>query len=245
MLDPSGPLPLYQQLKAVLRRSVEVGTWAPHQAIPPERELIAQFGVSRITVRQALADLQAEGVLYRRHGKGTFVAPPRTGPIAAGLSELTGHVEELQVRGLSPEVELLRLTREPLPPATALALSRPDGAEAWRIIRLVRVSGLPVMVAEAWVPTDLGVPFHSVNLKDQAVARILEEFGQVPARGLQRISASRATPAEARLLGAQLKDPLLEVTRTIRGLNDRPLEWSRAVYRPDRYHYEVELRRKV
>lgn len=75
MLDPAGALPLYQQLKQALRRSLEPESWAVDQAIPPERELMGHYGVSRITVRQALADLVTEGLLYLRQGKGTYVAP--------------------------------------------------------------------------------------------------------------------------------------------------------------------------
>lgn len=244
MLDPQSPLPLYQQLKDVLRRSVTSGVWQPHDAIPPERELIARYGVSRITVRQALADLEAEGLLYRRHGKGTFVADRTHGPIAETLSELTGHLEELQLRGLQPDVEVLTLRLQPMPPAVAEVLQREPESAGWYLHRLVRVDQRPLMLTEAYLPADLGISPTQSLVRAAGMAQLLHEHGHVPARGMQRIGAETASVQVAALLALPPGEAVLRATRVIYGQGDRPLVWYRSLYRADRYEYEVQLKRR-
>ncbi|MDB4894578.1 MAG: GntR family transcriptional regulator [Firmicutes bacterium] len=244
MLDPGSPLPLYQQLKIALRRSLEAGVWAADQAIPTERELTAQYGVSRITVRQALADLVAEGLLYRRHGKGTFVAPGAVQPISETLSDLTGHLEELLRRGLDPEIEVLSLTKQPLPNEVAAALGRPEGAEGWFLHRRTRLEGAPLMLAEVWLPADLGISLDAEYVQRYGFNHILTEHGHPLVRGWQRIAAQTARTEEARLLAIKRGEALLRVVRVIYGVDDRPLVWFRTLYRADRYEYEVELKRR-
>src|SRR5215831_21401332 len=98
-LERSNPLPLYYQLKQVLKQQITAGHLAPHSTIPSEPELVARYRVSRATVRQALTELVHEGLLYRQHGKGTFVCEPR---VQQTLSELASFSEELKRRGKHP-----------------------------------------------------------------------------------------------------------------------------------------------
>src|SRR5436309_10426913 len=98
-LERSNPLPLYYQLKEVLKEQIHAGHLAPHTSIPSEPELVNSYHVSRATVRQALAELVHEGLLYRQHGKGTFVCEPR---VQQTVSELSSFTEETQRRGKRP-----------------------------------------------------------------------------------------------------------------------------------------------
>ncbi len=88
-LERSNPLPLYYQLKEVLRQQIQAGHLAPHTAIPSEPELVTRYQVSRATVRQALTELVNEGLLYRQHGKGTFVREQRAQQNASELVSLS------------------------------------------------------------------------------------------------------------------------------------------------------------
>ncbi|MBE3562031.1 MAG: GntR family transcriptional regulator, partial [Ktedonobacteraceae bacterium] len=99
-LERSNPLPLYYQLKEVLKQQIRAGYFSPNDAIPSEPELVAQYHVSRATVRQALTELVHEGLLYRQHGRGTFVCEPRVQPHS--LSELISFSEDLRRRGKRP-----------------------------------------------------------------------------------------------------------------------------------------------
>lgn len=242
MLDPDSPLPLYHQLKAAIRHEIRLGHWLHGTVIPPERELIARFGVSRTTVRQALGELVAEGILYRQQGKGTFVAVPR--PIVETLSGLTGHVEELHLRGLSPQVTVLEVAVAAPPDSIAAMLELEPDEPAQVIRRLVAVDGEPLLTMTAWLPLRLGLTVTKADLRDASIYRLLETHGVYPTHGRQRIKATVASAAEAGVLQVDAGQPLLEVTRTVFTAGDKPVEWSRALYRPDRYEYIVELRRR-
>lgn len=244
MLDADSPVPLYQQVKTALRRAVQSGMWAPGEAIPPERELVERFKVSRITVRQALADLVAEGLLFRQHGRGTFVAARRPEPIAETLTDLTGHLEELRLRGLDPEIHVLSLERRLMPPEVVRALERERDAEGWYLFRLVRVEGQPLMLTEVFLPGDLQIPMRLEDVQREGLAPLLSGWGHPPVRGLQRIAACGATPEQADLLGVLEGDALLRVTRVMFDSGDKPLTWLRTHYRADRYEYEVALKRR-
>jgi DNA-binding transcriptional regulator YhcF (GntR family) len=106
VLERSNPLPLYYQLKEVLRQQIRAGHLAPHTAIPSEPELVARYHVSRATVRQALNELVNEGLLYRQHGKGTFVCEPR---VQQTQSELSSFSQDIRRRGKHPGGLILQL----------------------------------------------------------------------------------------------------------------------------------------
>jgi GntR family transcriptional regulator len=243
MLDPESRMPLYHQVENHLREAIRRGRWKAGEAIPPERALIDQYGVSRITVRQALANLVASGWLLRKHGRGTFVAGSEDHPITESLASLTGHLEELQGRGLDPRVEVLALETRPMGDDVAEALQRRPGAEGWFLYRLVSVEGQPLMLSTVWLPSDLGIGLSEAMVKAQGMAPLLTRHGLAPRFGRQRIGAMKAGPEEARLLGIRNGEAVLRVSRVLHGEDSQPLVWFRTLYRADRYEYEIELRR--
>ncbi|ABK98817.1 GntR family transcriptional regulator [Pelobacter propionicus] len=243
MLDPENRMPLYHQVESHLKENIGNGTWKAGEAIPPERMLVDQYGVSRITIRQALANLVAAGLLYRKHGKGTFVAGAQDRPITESLANLTGHLEELQLRGLNPQVRVLALETRTLAAEVAEALERSPAAPGWYLYRLVTVDRQPLMLSTVWLPRDLEIELTEDILKQHGMALLLTRNGIFPLRGRQRIGASSAGPEEAQLLGIRPGDAVLCVKRVIYGAASRPLVWFRTLYRSDRYEYEVELKR--
>ncbi len=243
VLDPESRMPLYHQVESHLREVIKSGKWQAGEAIPPERLLIEQYGVSRITIRQALANLVAAGLLYRKHGRGTFVAGAKERPITESLANLTGHLEELQLRGLDPRVRVLALETRPMTAEVAEALQRRPGAQGWYLYRIVTVERQPLMLSTVCLPCDLGVELNEEILKQHGMALLLTHNGIPPLRGSQRIGAMSAGPEEARLLGVRAGEAVLRVSRVIHGAADRPLVWFRTLYRADRYEYEVELKR--
>ena len=134
----AGPTPLYQQLKERLRAEIARGAYTPGDQLPAEPELIRLYGVSRITVRQALSGLEVEGLIVRRHGKGTFVAERR---IAHDLVRLTDFVEDMELAGLAPSSRVLRFAREATTHEVAEALNIPVGTEVVCVDRLRCGSG--------------------------------------------------------------------------------------------------------
>jgi GntR family transcriptional regulator len=239
VLDMESALPLYAQLKEMLVRQIRSGAYQPHEMLPAERELVERYSVSRITVRRALSDLTNEGLVYRKVGKGTYVAAE---PIVETLTELVGHVEELQRRNLHPDVSLVEQGfREPTP-EVALALGGPPGV--FFVRRLVRVEGTPLLVLDLCLPGDLGIPFDAGLLTQVPVHAVLERYGVVPHAGEQRMAARAVAAREGELLGVATGAPALEVIRTEWSAAGKGLLWTRALYRSDRYQYVIRLQRR-
>lgn len=238
-IDPQGALPRYQQLKAILRRQIEAGVWHANEPIPAERSLVEQYKVSRITVRQALDDLVAEGFLYRAHGKGTFVAE-RT--IIHSLAELTGLVEDLRWHGFDPAVQVLTRQVQPAPPEVTRVLELREGSPALYIQRLVRVGGEPLFYDQSWLPEVLAPVVSDVAVAENIYPN-LEAAGHIISKGEQRIEAVALGQQEATLLGGPPGAPALRVARITYRVDGLPLEYTLATYRADRYQYSVELRR--
>src|SRR5579859_3662471 len=167
-LEPlsAGPMPLYQQLKQRLRNEIARGDYKPGDQLPAEPELIQQFGVSRITVRQALSDLEAEGLVIRRHGKGTFVAERR---IVQHLVRLTDFVEDMQMAGLSPSSRVLAFTREDADGEIAAALVLPPQTEVARVDRLRLANGQPIAYDTTWLPLRYGALLHAEELTSETI----------------------------------------------------------------------------
>ena len=113
---------MYFQLKELLREKIASGEWGPGNMVPSEREWSEQYRISRMTARQALSELAAEGLLRREQGRGTFVAKPK---IKHGLTRLTGFTEDIRARGMQPGARVVRLmlARPPLLAMQALQIS--------------------------------------------------------------------------------------------------------------------------
>ena len=132
-LVPLSPQPLYEQIKDTLRGRILDGTYAPHSQMPSEHELCALFGVSRITVRQALGDLQKEGLLFKLHGKGTFVSKPKA---FQNVTSLQGFGEAMSSMGyeIVNQLRSFRIVEASRHVATKLNL--PEGAPVAEIHRV-------------------------------------------------------------------------------------------------------------
>jgi GntR family transcriptional regulator len=240
-LDLDSPVPLYHQLIGDLRSRVSSGHWPVGHPIPPERELTETYGVSRATVRQAISALVSEGLLYREQGKGTFVG--RTRPIVATLSSLIGHIEELRQQGIHADVVVLESGQETATAAACAAFDLPDGTVVPFVRRLATVAEGPLVVLQHYLSPKLDVELDPAELGDIPILTLLERRGIRVTHGRQHIRAAAAREADAVELGVPIASPILEVTRTVYAAEETPVEWTCAVYHPERYGYDVELRR--
>jgi len=147
-VSPSSPLPLYRQVKRVIREQVNSDIWKPDSRIPSENDLVRAFGVSRMTVNRALRELTLEGLLVRLQGVGTFVAPRKA---QSALLEIKSISREIESRGgvHSSDVQVL----ETLPAAGRLVsiLKVPPGTPVYHSILIHRESGIPIQHAERFV----------------------------------------------------------------------------------------------
>jgi GntR family transcriptional regulator len=230
-----GAEPKHQQLRRILLDQITTRL-APGAAIPSERQLIAEYGVSRITVREALGQLVNEGHLERVRGKGTFVA---NRPMQSTL-HLASFTEEMRAMGHVPTtVVLIREERVP-PAATVAALHLGDGETAHHLKRLRMADGAPVSVDDAWLVADVFPGLLDHDLSGSVYSIAADVYGHPIDRAQQTVAANPATDDVATLLGTKTGAPLLEFDR-VSYSGPRAVEHARSWYRSDRYRVQMEV----
>lgn len=238
-LDRSSPLPLYYQLRNALLQQIESGSLVPGDTLPTERELIDRYGVSRITVRQALNSLTADGLLYRQRGLGTFVRKSR---IEQELSSLTGFSEEMLSRSLVPSTRLISAEAVTADSALAVKLAIAPGQKAFRMVRLRLADGEPMALDVSCVPADIGELLLKEDL-EEALYTLLARMGIELDWGDQAIKAAPADDLMAHHLGVKKGTPVLLMERVVSATDGRVIEYTKTAYRSDRYTYRVRLKR--
>lgn len=174
---PLSAAPLYVQIKDTLRARILDGTYAPHSRMPSEHELCAMFDVSRITVRQALGDLQKEGLLFKLHGKGTFVSKPKA---FQNVTSLQGFAEAMSSMGYEIVNQLRSLRTVKADRHLATKLNVPEGAPLVEIHRVRLLNREPVSLEQTWVPEALGKRLAGADLATRDIFLILENDCGIP-----------------------------------------------------------------
>ena len=244
MPPPVTPLPralgtsLHRQLFLVLRDEIQSGVYAVTGALPKEEALCERFGVSRITVRRALADLAALGVVERRHGLGTFV---RAGATPERTSPSLSLVDSLRRTALETEVKVLQVEHEIPPPAIAALLQIEPGAKAMHALRLRAIDGAPVMVTDAWVPAALARKVTVAALKRRPLYEILLDEGVRFGRVVQEITAAIADPTRAAWLQVEVGAPLLKMVRLLHDPQAKPVQHLTVYLPPDRSRILMDI----
>ena len=240
-LERSNPLPLYYQLKEVLKQQIQAGHLAPHTAIPSEPELVAQYHVSRATVRQALTELVHEGLLYRQHGRGTFVCEPR---VQQNLSELTSFSEELRRRGKRPGGLLLvsELVRGSAAVRTQLRLT--DEEQVVRLERLRTADDTPVAYEIDYLPYPraTGVYQRAREVAEGSLYSLMASEGLHPYIVEQTLKVNVAAPREAELLRISPNEPGVRLSSTTFDETGAPIEYTEAFYPHTQYEFHLTLR---
>jgi GntR family transcriptional regulator len=221
-LVPASGTALHRQVFLVLRDEIRRGVLVPGRALPKEEALCARFGVSRITVRRALADLAALGVVERRQGIGNFVRGDVPAPRQqANLSLVDG----LRRTASETDVTVLGVEHGVPPAEVAALLQLAPGETAVRALRLRSVGGTPVMFTDSWVPRALGKRVTPAALRKRPLYAILLGQGVVLGRVVQELSAVAADPVTAERLGTDVGGPLLKLVRLLHGQDARPVQY--------------------
>jgi GntR family transcriptional regulator len=233
-IDQQDHAPLYRQLQRLLRDAMQSHVLAADDALPAERDLADELGVSRITVRKALDGLVAEGLLTRRQGAGTFVAAR----VEKSFSKLSSFTEDMISRGRTPHSSWLSRAAGTVTPEESLTLSLSPGAAVYRFNRIRYADGAPMALEYSTVPA---FALASAEAVETSLYEALEKTGHRPARALQRLRAVLFTPEQAELLSVAPRDPGLLIER--RGFlpDGRIVEVTRSYYRGDAYDFVAEL----
>jgi len=234
-IDRNHPDPLYVQLRTILKDKIDSKVLAVNDKLPSERELVEMYGVSRITVRQAIKDLENLGVLQSRAGKGIYVAEPRP---TYEIEVVRSFTETAHANNRKPGMRLLNgaIIQADLDIARPLCL--PVGSNVVFIERLRLLDDLPVVVqrdwfAEALAPGILDVDWTAGNRS--LYAEFINRYGVVPARGQSTVSARLASETEARLLELDVPAAVLTLDQIAYDNEYRPVNVSAMAYHPVRY----------
>ena len=233
-LDQSNPQPLYRQIQAVLRAAILNRTLKPDDALPPERELAAALGVSRITVRKAIQGMVAEGELDTHHGTGTFVRSR----FEKNFSQLTSFSEEISARGMKADCVWLDRSKGQVRPEESLSIKASPGTPVYRFARIRLADDSPMSLEYVIV---LASCLPGVETVKHSLYAALDETGNRPVRALQRLSALNLNHEQAEMLGANTGDAGLLIERVGFNREGIAIEHSQSYYRGDTYDIVAEL----
>jgi GntR family transcriptional regulator len=233
-------VPLYYQLASVLREKILFGQFTVGDRIATEAGLSRDYGVSRITVRQALAELEHEGLIRREAGRGTFVSEHRS---FTGALKVEGSLDDLMWMGLTTSVKLLDLTTVKAMPAQARVLQVEPGSPLTRCTRLRSHQQVPFAYITVFIPADVARRLRRADFKKGSIMLILDRLGYKLGDADQTVQAALADANLARHLRTRIGAPLLSVDRVVRTIEGRPIEAIHTYYRTDIYSMNVHLAR--
>ncbi len=231
--------PLYSRFEELVRERIDAGEWLPGSMIPSERELSAEFALSRATTRKALDRIVAAGLLRKEPRRGTFVAEPKT--IFEALT-LRGFSAQALEAGASPASRLLRFERVVPPNQVAARLEIPGTQLVYLIERLRTVDDVLVALHQSWIPMNLVPNLRQDDLETRSLYEILaSSHGIGIGHAQETLESSLATEYEAAVLGVSPGAPMLLLNIRLSRLDGRPLEVVKVTFRGDR----VTLRQEI
>jgi GntR family transcriptional regulator len=234
----SDAVPLYYQLGSVLREKIVSGQFTPGERIPTEAELADSYGVSRITVRQALGVLERDALIRREAGRGTFVCDL---PSFSGDLKVEGSLDHLIWMGEATTIRLLELATVEATPRHAERLALKPGSRLTRCARLRFYHGEPLSYVVMLLPEDIGRRVPKQAWKKGSILQALARLGYALRDADQTVTASLADATLARHLHTRIGAPLLSVDRVVRTADGRPVQDVHTFYRSDIYSVRVHL----
>ena len=231
MPSSAASVPKYYGVKLELLRLIDGAD--PGTFIPTERALAETFATSRSTVRQALAELVAEGRLDRTQGSGTFVAPPKL----THVRQLTSFTEDAEAHGRTPTSRLLAVERVSLDAASAELLGRRPGEKVHRVDRVRLLDGAPLAHEVALIPGRLPALRRELERRGSLYRTLEEAYGIVLAEAEDSVETALAGPEQTALLEIEMGSPLLLVQRLAWDVRGVPVELTRSAFRGDRFRF--------
>lgn len=240
MIDRNNSMPLYLQVKQWMVDKMDSGEWNEGDMIQPERELAEDFGVNRLTVRQAITELVSEGRVVRTRGRGTFVSSPK---IQQSLGQLTSFTEDMRRLGMTARSRVLKLEIREATPNERSVLALPPQGLVFELNRLRLADGIPMALENAVLCYTLCEKLTEVSFVElQSLYVALKDKCRLElARAEQTIEALVPPQHIVQLLKSPQDAPVLKMTRKTFTVTGAPVEWVTSFYRGDRYRFESEL----
>lgn len=239
-IDRESFIPYYHQLKSILGERIRRGLLRPGDPLPSESELCKEYGVSRATVRRALAELASEGLLYSVRGKGTFVAKPK---LEQSLFRFYSLGRDLKSRGLALASRTLSQRAAALSEEAAARLRQPVHAPAAEIVRVRLLDGAPLALERSYVVGEAAEALLGADLSQASIYDIVEERARARVIKAEEYLEPVVLGAfEAELLECAEGLPAFRIERLTYMEEERPFELRTSVIRGDRFRFFTELR---
>lgn len=238
-VSKDSPLPMYFQIKEIIREMIENEELKPGDLLPPERELCEFHDVSRMTVNKAILSLVNEGLIYREQGKGTFVSNPKKNQ---ELPELKGFTEAMGKNGNKIESRVLSFKLRNSTKRTSKALNIQEGSEVIEITRLRIFNGEPIALETSWLPHDMFPSLCEASIKDSSLYELFRsEFNLKLNSASETIEPIALNDYEAEHLHQDNGALALLFHRVTYEETGIAVEFSKSIFRSDKYKYEIKL----
>lgn len=233
--------PLYTQIKEIIKQRILDGDYVVHERLPSESEMMKVFGVSRITIRQALRDLHTDGLVFSVQGKGTFVTRPKA---VQDITSLQGFGEAMSPQGYetSARVVCVQEIRATGDVAEALNLSRNSN-----VIELTRIRYLnrePVSLDNSFFPLEVGRGLQGRDLTQDVFPMLENEFGISLGHADLKVEAILANEGLAQHLNVDVGSSILRIQRLVFSKAGDPVDFELLSYRGDAFQYQLRVDRK-
>ena len=233
-------VPMHTQIRELIRQRILNGSYKPLSQMPSEAQMMEKFSVSRITIRQALGDLQKEGLIFKVPGKGSFVAKPKA---FQNLSRLQGFGEAMGPSGYETYSKVISMRQIPATDLVNRRLNLTSGSEVIEIQRLRYLNREPISVDQSYFPIEIGERLMREDLSTRDVFAILENhLGLHISHADVQIEAISADEFLARQLGIVEATPLLRIER-LTYANNQPIDFEFLYYRGDAFQYRLRIDR--
>lgn len=241
MLEQVVEKPLYLQLVDELEVMIRE-RMSPNDKLFSERELTQVYGVSRITVRLALQELEKRGLVYKKHGKGTYVS--ESSEVAVDLAQAYSFTEQMRRLGKVPQTTILSFEQVKATDFIAQHLQLNPGEEVFEVERLRLADGLAMMLERTYVPSLLFPDLTAEKLKKKPLYEIFaEDYGHSIRLAEEEFYASIALDNEAKVLGIPSNSPVLHLLRKTYNDKNRMIEFTFSIARADQFRYKISHQR--
>lgn len=237
-IDKTTSIPYHVQVRTDLLDAIRSGKYKAGDQLPSERELQEYYGISRLTVRSALTDLERDGIIYSRAGKGRYVTQSY---FDQQLIHLSGFSQDMSKAGTSSNSIVILMEEIPASPIVATQLEIKPGMHVARIMRVRCADNEPMAIEDAYLPINLCPGLLDQDLEKGSIYAYLNSQGLLPTRAFQTLMSDNPTGKEQQLLKLDKNIPVMRMRRKTTLPNTVPIEYTESVYRGDKYQFNVVL----
>lgn len=233
--------PMYVQIKEVLKQRILDGDYGVQERLPSESEMMKTYGVSRITVRQAVRDLHTEGLVFSVQGKGTFVSRPKA---VQDIQHLQGFGEAMDPQGYDTSTRVVGIQEVRAPQEVAEALNITQNATVIELTRIRYLNREPISVDNSFFPLAIGQLLQSRDLSQDIFPLLEDDFGFGLGHADLKIEAIVADDAAAKHLNIEKETAVLRIQRLVFSEKGEPIDFEYLSYRGDAFQYQLRVGRQ-